>query len=42
MIHSNKLGYGGFAMDMIFGKLKNKYAHAHQAFNEELEQQAEV
>jgi hypothetical protein len=36
MIHSKKLGYGGFAMGMIYGKLKNKYPKAHQAFNEEL------
>jgi len=36
MVHSKKLGYGGFAMGMIYGKLKHKYPKAHQAFNEEL------
>jgi hypothetical protein len=36
MLHLRKLRYGGFAMGMIYGKLKNKYPEAHQAFNEEL------
>jgi hypothetical protein len=37
MIHSKKLGYGGFAMAMIYGKLKNKYQEAYEAFERELE-----
>ena len=37
MIHSKKLGYGGFAMGMIYGRLKNKYPQAHEAFKKELE-----
>ena len=37
MIHSKKLGYGGFAMGMIYGKLKNKYPKAHEEFKKELE-----
>jgi hypothetical protein len=32
-----KLGYGGYAMGMIYGKLKNKYPEAHQSFEIELE-----
>jgi hypothetical protein len=36
MVHSKKLGYGGFAMGMIYGKLKNKYPKAHQVFRKEL------
>jgi len=31
------LGYGGYAMGMIFGKLKNKHPEAHDAFKRELE-----
>jgi hypothetical protein len=38
MIHSKKLGYEGFAMGMIHGKLKNRYPEGHEAFIEELEQ----
>jgi hypothetical protein len=37
MIHSKKLGYGGFAMGMIYGKLKNRYPEARIAFEKELE-----
>jgi len=37
MIHSKKLGYGGFAMGMIYGELKNKYPKAHEEFKKELE-----
>src|SRR5215208_2005012 len=37
MVHSKKLGYGGFAMAMIYGKLKNKYPKAHEEFKKELE-----
>ena len=37
MINSKKLGYGGYAMGMIFGELKNKYPEAHEAFRNELE-----
>ncbi len=36
MIHSKKLGYGGHAMGMIYGRLRNKYPQAHEAFEEEL------
>ncbi len=36
MIRSKKLGYGGYAMGMIYGKLKNKYPKAHEVFKEEL------
>lgn len=36
MIHSKKLKYGGCAMGMIYGKLKNKYPEAHEAFKKEL------
>jgi hypothetical protein len=32
-----RLGYGGYAMGMIFGKLKNKHPEAHEAFMKELE-----
>ena len=32
-----KVGYGGFAMGMIFGKLKNKHPEAYEAFERELE-----
>ncbi len=37
MIRSKKLGYGGYAMGMIYGKLKNKYPEAHEVFGRELE-----
>ncbi len=37
MIRSKKLGYGGYAMGMIYGKLRNKYPEAHEVFNGELE-----
>jgi hypothetical protein len=37
MIHSKKLGYGSYAMGMIYGKLKYKYPKAHEAFDRELE-----
>ncbi len=37
MIRSKKLGYGSYAMGMIYGKLKNKYPKAHEAFNRELD-----
>ncbi len=37
MIRSKKLGYGGYAMGMIYGKLKSKYPEAHEVFNRELE-----
>lgn len=33
-----RLGYGGFAMGMIFGKLKNRHPEAHVVFEKELEQ----
>ena len=36
MIHSKKLGYGSYAMGMIYEKLRNKYPEAHEAFEEEL------
>jgi hypothetical protein len=36
MIHSKKLGYGGFAMGMIYVKLKNRHLEAHNAFQKEL------
>ncbi len=32
-----RLGYGGYAMGMIFGKLKNSHPEAHEAFERELE-----
>jgi hypothetical protein len=32
-----RLGYGGYAMGMVFGKLKNKHPEAHEAFMKELE-----
>lgn len=32
-----KLGYGGYAMGMIYGKLKNRHPEAHEAFETELE-----
>ena len=32
-----RLGYGGYAMGMIFGKLKNRHPEAHDAFKKELE-----
>ena len=32
-----RLGYGGYAMGMIFGKLKNRYPEAHLAIEKELE-----
>jgi hypothetical protein len=31
-----RLGYGGFAMGMIFGKLKNRHPEAHETFKMEL------
>jgi hypothetical protein len=37
MVHSKKLGHGGFAMSMIYKKLKDKYPNAHGVFEEELE-----
>ncbi len=37
MIRSKKLGYGGYTMGMIYGKLKNKYLEAHKVFIRELE-----
>jgi hypothetical protein len=36
MIRSEKLGYGSYAMGMIYGKLKNEYPKAHEAFEGEL------
>ncbi len=36
MICSKKLGYGSYAMGMIYGKLRNRYPKAHEAFEEEL------
>jgi hypothetical protein len=36
MIRTEKLGYRGYAMGMIYGKLKNRYPKAHEAFEEEL------
>lgn len=36
LIHSKKLGYGSHAMGMIYGKLRNSYPKAHEAFEEEL------
>ncbi len=36
MIRCKKLGYGGFAMGMIYGKLRSRYPKAHEAFEEEL------
>jgi hypothetical protein len=32
-----RLGYGGYAMGMIYGKLKNKHPEAHETFEKELE-----
>lgn len=32
-----RLGYGGYAMGMIYGKLKNRHPEAHDAFKRELE-----
>jgi hypothetical protein len=37
MVQSQKLGYGGFAMNMIYKKLKDKYPQAYEAFEKELE-----
>ncbi len=37
MIRSKKLGYGSYAMGMIYGKLRNKYPKAHEVFEKELE-----
>ena len=37
MIYSKKLGYGGYAMGMIYKKLKDKYPQAYEAFTKELE-----
>ncbi len=37
MIRSKKLGYGSYAMGMIYGKLKNKYPRAHEVFSKELD-----
>ncbi len=37
MIRTKKLGYGSYAMGMIYGKLKNKYPEAHKVFSRELE-----
>jgi hypothetical protein len=36
MIHSKKLGYGGYAMGIIYGKLKNKFPKAYEVFETEL------
>jgi hypothetical protein len=36
MIHSKKLGYGGFAMGMIYRKLRDEYPEAHEVFSKEL------
>lgn len=36
MIRSQKLGYGSYAMGMIYGKLRSKYPKAHEAFEREL------
>ena len=36
MIRSGKLGYGGYAMGIVYGKLSNKYPEAHEAFEEGL------
>jgi hypothetical protein len=36
MVLLKKLGYGGYAMGMIYEKPKNKYPEAHEAFEEEL------
>jgi hypothetical protein len=32
-----RVGYGGYAMGMIYGKLKNRYPDAHEIFMQELE-----
>ena len=32
MVHPKELGYRGYAMGMIFGKLKNRHPEAHEAF----------
>jgi hypothetical protein len=32
-----RLGYGGYVMGMIYGKLKNRHPEAHDAFKRELE-----
>ena len=37
MVQSQKLGYGGFTMNMIYKKLKDKYPQAYEAFEKELE-----
>jgi len=31
-----RLGYGGYAMGMVYGKAKNRFPEAHRAFEEEL------
>ena len=36
MIRRDKLGCGGYAMDMIYGKLRSRYPKAREAFEEEL------
>lgn len=33
-----KFGYGGYAMGMVYGKLKNSHPEAHEAFEKELEE----
>lgn len=38
MIRSKKLGYGGYAMSMIYKKLRDKYPNAYEVFAEELEE----
>jgi hypothetical protein len=37
MVKTRKLGYGGYAMNMIYRKLKDRYPNAHGVFEEELE-----
>jgi len=32
-----RLGYGGYAMGMIWGKLKNMHSEAHEAFDKDLQ-----
>ena len=38
MVKSQKLGYGGYAMNMIYKKLRDEYPFAYEVFAEELEE----
>lgn len=37
MIQSKKLGYGGYAMSVIYRKLKDRHPQAYEAFEKEIE-----